>query len=249
MNLEDIRLPTSPEVPASPEALIRYYSQSVLEAENEVDQADGRAPGGVLRGKKGKLVEDMANHIILLAWKKAGGDLKRLTINKPRRSYPVHILPEYIERLPFEIQQRIRSRKKEYFYRTQVDKLIFVDDALVIGVECKAYTENAMLKRILVDFHLLKSLHPELVCSLLQLESQLGGDYANPPDSAPPSGSPSTHTLMSHFPSVDLNIVTLLDGERKVKRPIHKKEFFKEMRPARLKQGIERFSELLSRFT
>jgi len=51
---------------------------------------------------------------------------------------------------------------------------------MIMGIECKAYTENAMLKRILVDFTLLKSIVPKANCVLLQLESQLTGDYSKP---------------------------------------------------------------------
>ena len=71
-----------------------------------------------------------------------------------------------------------------------------------------------MLKRILVDFHLLKTLYPHLTCCLFQLESQLGGDYADLPET--PFGSRATHSIMSYFDDVDLHIVTFLKGERKV---------------------------------
>ena len=102
-----------------------------------------------------------------------------------------------------------------------------------------------MLKRILLDFRLLKSLHPNLVCCLLQLESQLGGGYFEPL-ADPQVGSPSTHTLMSYFPEVDLNIITLLEGERKIDRPIHRTEYFKELDPEILEHAIEGFSQLLA---
>lgn len=37
-----------------------------------------------------------------------------------------------------------------------------------------------MLKRILVDFTLFKQVHPNLKCVLIQVESQLCGDYSSP---------------------------------------------------------------------
>ncbi|GAA7293267.1 hypothetical protein HpVH26_01400 [Helicobacter pylori] len=101
-----------------------------------------------------------------------------------------------------------------------VDKHIFVDNQLVMGIECKNYTENAMLKRILVDFHLLKTLYPNISCYLFQLESQLGGDYSALPETL--LGSKPTHSIMSYFESVNLNIVTLLKGERNINQPTHK---------------------------
>jgi hypothetical protein len=97
-----------------------------------------------------------------------------------------------------------------------------VDDQFKLAVECKAYTENAMLKRILVDFTLLKQVYPNLKFILLQLESQLGGDYSS--GKIIKYGSPSTHTLLSYF-DIDLNIITLLEGERKVDQPIHSHNF------------------------
>ncbi|GAA8155009.1 hypothetical protein BTM245_01940 [Helicobacter pylori] len=101
-----------------------------------------------------------------------------------------------------------------------VDKHIFVDNQLVMGIECKNYTENAMLKRILVDFHLLKTLYPNISCYLFQLENQLGGDYSALPETL--LGSKPTHSIMSYFESVNLNIVTLLKGERNINQPTHK---------------------------
>ena len=114
-----------------------------------------------------------------------------------------------------------------------------------MGVECKSYAENAMLKRILVDFRLLKTLHPNLVCCLLQLESMLTGSYSQP-TAAPQLASPRTHTLMSYFPEAELHIITLLEGERRVKKPIHKPEFFKPMLAENLVLAINKFSDLLS---
>lgn len=104
-----------------------------------------------------------------------------------------------------------------------------------MGIECKAYTENAMLKRILVDFHLLKTLHPNISCYLFQLESQLGGDYSALPETL--LGSKSTHSIMSYFESVNLNIVTLLKGERDINQPIHKN--FKPLEEENLNKTIK----------
>jgi len=64
-----------------------------------------------------------------------------------------------------------------------------------------------MLKRILVDFMLFRQVFQKLNCVLFQLESQLGGDYASI-QSKVIYGSPSTHTLLSHF-DIDLHIITL----------------------------------------
>jgi len=112
-----------------------------------------------------------------------------------------------------------------------------------VAVECKAYTENAMLKRILVDFTLFKTQFPDLNCVLLQLESQLTGDYSQI-DKSVIYGSSTTLTLLSYF-DVDLRIITLLEGERKVDCPIHKKEYFKELTEESVERAIQVFMEIL----
>ena len=115
-----------------------------------------------------------------------------------------------------------------------------------MGVECKAYTENAMLKRILVDFTLLRSKFPNLKCGLLQLESQLTGDYSEI-DKKIIFGSHSSHTIMSHF-DVDLNIMTLLKGERKIKEPIHKPGYYKPLLPENAEKVINTLKKLLKEY-
>lgn len=108
----------------------------------------------------------------------------------------------------------------------------------------KAYTENAMLKRILVDFYLLKTLFPDIDCFLFQLESQLGGDYSTLQE--PTYGSPATHTLCSYFAQVDLKIFTFLESERLVDKPIHK--HFKPLLPLQIHRAIHLISRSLEKF-
>ena len=185
-------------------------------------------------------------HIIQLAWQSSGGSLTQLSFGD-NKTYKVPVQSDHSARLPAEISDHINTRRDKYYYRAQVDKHVFVDGVLVMGIECKSYTENAVLKRILVDFRLLKSRHTGLVCCLLQLESMLGGSYSDPLAN-PQVGSHSTHTLMSYFPEVDLNIITLLEGERKVDQPVHQPEYYKELTLESLKHAIGCFSELLAPF-
>jgi hypothetical protein len=140
----------------------------------------------------------------------------------------------------------IKAHIEQYFYGHKTDVHVNIDEQFVLGVECKAYTENAMFKRILVDFTLLKQAVPKLKCVLLQLESQLTGDYSKPLNPVI-YGSASSHTLMSYF-DVDLNIITLLEGERKVDEPIHKREHFKEMTEPALKKAVQTLKDLLAEF-
>lgn len=236
----------TPNTPATREELIRSYNLLVGGIEDDAIHDAERAYGGVIRAAKGKLVEAMTPHIIRLAWADCGGEPQRLSFGDTK-TYRVPIQQHYVDGLPDEIRDYISERLGQHFYRAKVDQHLFVDGAFILGVECKSFTENAMLKRILVDFRLLKSLHPNLVCCLLQLESQLGGSYSAPL-AAPQTGSPSSHTLMSYFPEVELNIVTLLEGERKIDRPIHQANYFKELNPEVLEYAIERFAQLLAPF-
>ena len=64
--------------------------------------------------------------------------------------------------------------------------------------------ENAMFKRTLKDFELIvKLLYPDLLFCVFQFENSLGGDYGKVSEQRQ-LGSESTHTLLSHTPTVDL---------------------------------------------
>lgn len=102
-----------------------------------------------------------------------------------------------------------------------------------------------MFKRILVDATLLKTQFPKMQFILLQLESQLGGDFSELKDVT--YGSTSTHTLLSYF-DIDLHIITLLKGERKVDKPIHKKEFFKPLERENLEKAVDIMTEILKEY-
>ena len=191
------------------------------------------------RSLKGQLVEDIARKIVSSAWRDAGGDLARLKFKNHKTQIKAN--QDHIEQLPEFVRDDILEGK--VYYDISVDVQIYIDDVFVMGIECKSYTENAMLKRILVDFWLLQKLHPKLKCCLLQLETFLGGDNAKPGANV---ANHSTYTLMSYFPDVNLTILTLLEGARDIERPIHKREFFKEMSTENVKHVTEKIRGLLS---
>src|SRR5487761_1958634 len=178
---------------------------------------DGRAYGGFIRATKGKLQEYISNDLIHIAWNvELAKDPKRLSVNSDKIRIPLKL--EYVGMIRDRtIKDYILSNIQRYYYGLSVDKHVFIDEKMILGIECKAYTENAMIKRILVDFHLLKTKVPNLLCYLFQLESQLGGDYSS--EAKNPKGSAPTHTLMSYFSDVNLRVIMLLPGERKVDQP------------------------------
>ncbi|PIU15121.1 restriction endonuclease [bacterium (Candidatus Gribaldobacteria) CG08_land_8_20_14_0_20_39_15] len=205
---------------------------------------DGRAYGGIIRAGKGKMVENMAAEIIRIAWEELGQNPERLTIDRKKIKLPIK--KDYVEKIKSpEIRQYILENIDKYHFPLGVDLHIFIDGKFVLAMECKAYTENAMLKRILVDFSLLHEIYPKADLILFQLESQLGGDYSELKEIS--FGSPSTHTLLSYF-DIKLNIITLLGGERKVKKPIHKKQYYKPLEKEVIWQVIGCVKNILQKY-
>ena len=102
-----------------------------------------------------------------------------------------------------------------------------------------------MLKRILFDAELMNETAGCNTYYLLQLESQLGGDYSQL--NVISYGSPATNAILSHS-KIDLVIITLLKGDRKVDEPIHDPKFFKELDIEQLKKAVLIFAEGLKEF-
>jgi len=222
-------------------SIIEAYNDVIKGIEKEAKLSTDRAYGGIIRAGKGKLVESIAKELIKISWEELGRSLKDLHFGNNKIKIPIN--KEYIEKIKNEeVKQYIKENINEFYYLLKTDIHVFIKEEFKIAVECKAYTENAMLKKILVDFTLLKSLYPNLSFVLFQLESQLGGDYSS--DKKIKFGSPSTHTLLSYF-DVEINIITLLKGERKVDQPIHKEKFYKPLEKDALEESIKIFKNLL----
>lgn len=229
-------------MPYCVDEIVKAYEILVRGIEADANDSEDRAFGGLIRAGKGQLVESIARHIVEIAWQRINGEPRRLSFN--RQPFKIPINKQYVERIKYkEVRDYINENLSYYFYRLKTDVPVSVDNKLVMGIECKAYTENAMLKRIMVDFTLLKSVAPNISCVLLQLESQLTGDYSEPKKEII-FGSRSTHTIMSYF-DIDLNIITLLEGERKIDAPIHSTEYYKELKKDVLEIGINSIAKLL----
>ncbi|MEM4177107.1 MAG: restriction endonuclease [Nitrososphaeria archaeon] len=227
------------------QGIIAAYEKLVLGIEKEALGSKSRAYGGIIRAGKGALVESIARHLVELAWQNLNIKNHKLEVPSTKKTFRIPIRKEYVEKLENEeIKNYIKQHINDYYYIYQGDVQVYVDNKLAMVIECKAYTENAMLKRVLVDFTLLKVLYPDFIPVLLQLESQLGGDYSELKKVT--FGSYSTHTLLSYF-NVDLTIITLLKGERRVDRPIHKREFYKPLTKESLENAIKVLGELLRR--
>jgi hypothetical protein len=220
--------------------LITTYNNVVKVVDKEAEIEKDRAYGGVVRSVKEKLQEYITEEIINIAWESIGGKNERVSIDSKKHKIPIQ--KDYITHMADnEVKQYIISNISDYYFGLSVDKQIYIDKKFVIGIECKAYTENAMIKRILVDFSLLKTVFSNISCYLFQLESQLGGDYSELKDK-------STYTLMSYFPKIKLNIFTFLQGERKVNKPMHKKGYFKPLEKTQIEKAIRLLSNDLKKY-
>ena len=172
--------------------------------------------GGV-RYTKGKIVEDITRDLVRIAWSKVSPDEARLKIDK--------------KKIPIKTNGEI--------YKLSQDLHVHIDDIFRIGIECKSYTEVAMYKRVLVDAKLLKKAVPSISAFfIVQLENFLGGDYGVKIEA---KGSDSVITLNRICPQVNIKVITLLDGDRDIKKPLHIPEYFKPLRRERLDYAIEQF--------
>ncbi|CUS98761.1 hypothetical protein [Candidatus Chrysopegis kryptomonas] len=222
--------------------VIAYYNEIVGNVEARAQEEELRAYGGLIRSEKGSLVERIGKALVRIAWedvlKQESDRLKFLS-----RKFKIPMKIEYIDRIEDpELKNYIRKNLNKFYYEYKPDISVAIDGVIVMFFECKSYTENAMFKRILVDFTLLKTIFPTAKFFLLQLESQLGGDFSKLGSKT--YGSPQTHTLLSYF-DIDIEIVTLLKGERKVDKPIHKPKFFKPLTKKALLNAITKISEAL----
>lgn len=225
--------------------IIDNYDAVIKTVDKKAKKDRGRAYGGVVRAMIGDLVQNgIAKKLVLIAWMLLGKNPKRISFSSERIKIPIK--KEYIEKIESPVIKKfLLDNINKCWYGQKTDLHVFIDGKFIMAIECKAYAENAMMKRILVDFTLLKEVYPALDCVLFQLESQLGGDYSNLGDVT--LGNFSTHTLLSFF-NIDLVIITLLQGERKVDRPIHKIEYYKPLRKENLYNAIQTFKELLEKY-
>ncbi len=236
------------DIPKDLDGIIAMYEAVVKPMAKDAKGKEVQSYGGYLRNRKGDLVEYIAESLITIAWAELGGEEKDLKFST--KKLPIPMKRGYHKRVNDNIVSNyIHSNIKKYLYHLKVDKHVYIKDKFVLGVECKAYAENAMIKRICVDFWFFTkhrpTLSPKPSCVLLQLESMLRGDYSESP--AGKYGSEPTHSILSHFP-IDIEIITLLEVERDIKKPIHEEKFYKPLKREALEYTLERFKEKLKPF-
>lgn len=221
-------------------SLIEYYNELVKNIDEKALSSNNRAYGGIIRAGKGKLVENIAKGLVDIAWIDIlDQNPSRLIINK--KKIPIKIKKDYLSRIENpDVKNHVQANIINFKYDFGTDLHVYINKKLVMPIECKSYTENAMMKRIIFDAILLKEAVGTDIYYLLQLESQLGGDYSKLNNIT--LGSATTHVLLSRC-DVDLRIITLLKGERKVDQPIHIKEHFKELSFKQLENTANLFAK------
>ncbi len=234
--------PNIPDIPTIDE-LLEAYNSLVEDVDFKVQDRQ-RASGGIERSIKGSFVEAFARGLVKRAWFNLTGDISDLRTNKGAVTVPLK--KDYLKRVQDkEVAGYIKKNIKDYSYKFKIDVPVYIRENLVMAIECKSYAENAMIKRVLIDGSFIKEMSPDAEVVLFQFESQLGGDYSDI-FKEKKFGSASTHTLMSYF-DYTLHIITLLEGDRKVNQPIHKKEFFKPMKREILEDALAFFTTHLKK--
>lgn len=224
--------------------LITAYNELMGGIDSDATLSDNRAYGGILRAGKGGFVECLTKQLVLIAWTDIlEQPISKIEINKKKMT--IKMKNNYIERIDEpKVKEYLKAHQDTMVYMFGTDVQVFVNGRLVLPIECKAYTENAMMKRIIFDAFLMKEIANIDTYYLLQLESQLGGDFGELNDIT--YGSAPTHALLSYV-DVNIKIITLLKGERKVDKPIHKKKFFKELKAEELYKAINIFAAALKK--
>lgn len=225
--------------------LVNLYEGVVRGSLKRAEKHEERALGGVLRAEKGNLVETIATEMVKIAWIDVlGQSSRRLTIDKSKA--PIPMKEGYTDTIEnSKVRAYLEKNKKTQTYRFGTDVQVRVDGKFAIAVECKSYSENAMMKRIIFDANLMAEVYAIDKYYLVQLESQLGGDYSELNDIT--YGSPATNALLSRS-NVPIEIITLVKGERRVKQPIHNPKFYKPINVKQIKKAIELFSNALRKF-
>ena len=233
----------------SPAEIIKHYEQTIqpiIKNSIKAKEEKGRSPAGYIRSVKGKLLEDITEALVKIAWNNLGGSASDINISKKKIDVEISEDSGYLDRQKIKdlnLYNYLTENFSKHIYRLSVDKHISINDKFVMAIECKSYTENAMLKRVCMDFGFLYKYNPKISCALVQFESQLGGDYSHLAKSK--YGSNSSHVIMSYFP-FDLQIITLLEGERNIEKPFHKPEFYKPLTYPPLEYALQILQEKLA---
>ena len=199
-------------------------NQIILNAEKKVDvikKTTSRASGGIKRMAKGDLVEEIYSRIIKFCLNEKKSNLK--LINKMGN------LPKNVKKVPIlKVSQNyinlknLKFTKKELAtgYEDKFDGFILDNQDIKLVLEYKAYSENTMLKRCLVDASIAQIFDKNINYCLCLLQSHL---YQNER-----LIGYNAHSLMDFFYQkfrVNVDILILVKEPRVVNEDIIKKKY------------------------
>ena len=199
-------------------------NQIILNAEKKVDvikKTTSRASGGIKRMAKGDLVEEIYSRIIKFCLNEKKSNLK--LINKMGN------LPKNVKKVPIlKVSQNyinlknLKFTKKELAtgYEDKFDGFILDNQDIKFVLEYKAYSENTMLKRCLVDASIAQTFDKNINYCLCLLQSHL---YQNER-----LIGYNAHSLMDFFYQkfkVNVDILVLVKEPRVVNEDILKKKY------------------------
>ena len=199
-------------------------NQIILSAENKVDlikKRTSRASGGIKRMAKGDLVEEIYSRIIKFCLDEKKSKLK--LINKMGN------LPKNVNKVPIlKVSQNYINLKNLKFtdkelatgYEDKFDGFIIDNQDIKFVLEYKAYSENTMLKRCLVDASIAQMFDKNINYCLCLLQSHLCQNQRLIGYNA--------HSLMDFFYQkfkVNVDILILVKEPRVVNEDIIKKKY------------------------
>ena len=209
-----------------------------------------QSSGGKKRAVKANLTKDVFSKIINYCIKETSSNYK--LINK-KSELPTEIK----KRLPkLLVSEEYKKHKKVEFKQHQIkekgvdyDAFIIEKDELKMLIEYKSYTETSMLRRVLFDAWIAKDYGLEAKYCLCMLETSMGfkkrGEKKSELDISYQSHAFRDFMIKHH--DVDIDILILLDDQRKSKEDIAEEKYRKKIPIEKLKLIINYFKEFLKK--
>lgn len=188
-----------------------------------LDHMSAMTDGGEIRENKGQMTVAIATNIIKYACYLTNLDSTKLRI---------------------ETDCIIKTALED----TEVDIVVYYDDKIVAMVESKSYADFTMFKRYAVEVLGLEDTHPNARFALFQLENALGGDYDSDISLEALKGSTKVNKLLNML-SIEIDILTMMDGKRSSAKAIHKEGYGKAISRAKMDRAIRYFVDLFNELT
>jgi hypothetical protein len=216
----------------------------------ELEKLFNKEGGGVRAGKE-RLAVNTVKTIIERAAKVAGLDESSLFIEEKgtmRFKCKEEDIENYINKVNTVTTYDMLNNSEKYFDKVEMDLAVYYNCELIMVVESKAYMETTMFKKFIYEVRTIQSFLPSVKFVAFQLENGIGGDYHEYKNRHEMLGSKKAHAMMCNN-GVYIEMVTLLDGKRCSKTPIHKKMFTKTINEEKFEAAVLTFAEFLEEQT